>query len=53
MNSRRSIPEAGLWQVRSDWTELGASDPLWAVLVSPEHRHGKWDTDEFFATDGR
>ncbi len=39
-----------LRQVRSDWTELGASDPLWAVLVSPEHRHGRWDTDAFFAT---
>ncbi len=40
----------GLRQVRADWTELGASDPLWAVLVSPANRHGRWDVDEFFAT---
>lgn len=40
----------GLDQVREDWTRLGAADPLWAVLVSPEHRHGRWDTDQFLAT---
>ncbi len=39
-----------LHQIRSDWTELGAPDPLWAVLVSPEHRHGRWDVDEFLTT---
>jgi SAM-dependent methyltransferase len=40
----------GLDQVRADWTRLGAADPLWAVLVSPEHRHGRWDTEQFLAT---
>lgn len=40
----------GLDQVRADWTRLGAADPLWAVLVSPEHRHGRWDTEHFLAT---
>src|SRR3954469_21607889 len=40
----------GLDQVREDWTRLGAADPLWAVLVSPEHRHGRWDVDQFLTT---
>ena len=40
----------GLDQVREDWTRLGAADPLWAVLVSPEHRHGRWDPEQFLAT---
>jgi SAM-dependent methyltransferase len=40
----------GLDQVREDWTRLGAADPLWAVLVSPEHRHGRWDVDRFLTT---
>jgi len=32
--------------VRRDWTALGESDPLWAVLVRP----GGWELDEFLAT---
>ncbi|WP_405429074.1 class I SAM-dependent methyltransferase [Micromonospora sp. NBC_00617] len=36
--------------VRRDWTKLGAEDPLWAVLVQPGKRGGRWDVDEFLAT---
>lgn len=34
-------------QVRSDWTLLGAEDPLWAVHVAPDKRGGRWDVEEF------
>src|SRR4029450_13275272 len=37
-------------RIRADWTRLGADDPLWAVLVRPEARHGKWDPEAFLAT---
>jgi ubiquinone/menaquinone biosynthesis C-methylase UbiE len=37
-------------QVRRDWETLGASDPLWAVLMKPGTRHGGWDRDAFLAT---
>jgi SAM-dependent methyltransferase len=40
----------GLNQTRRDWTALGAADPLWAVLVAPGKRGGRWDVDEFLAT---
>lgn len=36
--------------VRRDWTRLGAEDPLWAVLLLPGKRGGRWDVDEFFET---
>ncbi|MER7587883.1 class I SAM-dependent methyltransferase [Micromonospora sp. NPDC127501] len=36
--------------VRRDWTKLGAEDPLWAVLVEPGKRGGRWDVGEFLAT---
>ncbi|GAA3672053.1 hypothetical protein GCM10022224_040290 [Nonomuraea antimicrobica] len=37
-------------EIGKDWTELGRSDPLWAVLTEPGKRHGKWSDDEFMAT---
>jgi SAM-dependent methyltransferase len=40
-------------QVRADWTRLGAEDPLWAVLVDPDKRGGRWDADEFLAVGSR
>jgi SAM-dependent methyltransferase len=40
----------GLDQVRRDWETLGASDPLWAVLMKPGTRHGGWDIEDFLAT---
>lgn len=39
-----------LERTRADWTALGAQDPLWAVLVTPEGRHDGWDPDAFLAT---
>src|SRR3954447_8717775 len=40
-------------QVRADWTRLGAEDPLWAVLVDPDKRGGRWDAEEFLAVGRR
>jgi SAM-dependent methyltransferase len=34
---------------KRDWDDLGRVDPLWAILTSPEQRHGKWNPDAFFA----
>lgn len=39
-------------QVRADWTRLGAEDPLWAVLLEPGKRGGRWAVDDFLA-EGR
>src|SRR6478672_3475874 len=39
-----------LHQIRSDWTALGTDDPLWAVLATPDRRHGRWDAEAFLAT---
>jgi SAM-dependent methyltransferase len=38
---------------REDWEVLGAADPLWAVLVRDDGRHGRWDPDEFLETGRR
>jgi 2-polyprenyl-3-methyl-5-hydroxy-6-metoxy-1,4-benzoquinol methylase len=32
------------------WTELGESDPMWAVLTAVDKRGRKWQPEEFFAT---
>jgi ubiquinone/menaquinone biosynthesis C-methylase UbiE len=40
-------------RTRRDWTRLGARDPLWAVLVTPDGRHHGWDPEEFLATGRR
>lgn len=37
-------------ELKTVWENLGRVDPLWAVMSSPEHRHGKWDLDDFMAT---
>jgi SAM-dependent methyltransferase len=34
---------------RSDWEELGAEDPLWAILSEPSKRGGRWDLAQFLA----
>lgn len=33
-----------------DWDDLGALDPLWAVLSAPHGKYGRWDEAEFFRT---
>ncbi len=40
-------------ETRADWTELGAADPLWAVLVDPSTKNGAWDIEDFLATGRR
>lgn len=40
----------GLERIRKDWTRLGAEDPLWAVLVTPEARGDRWRVEDFLAT---
>lgn len=39
-----------LGDVQRDWTKLGEDDPLWAVLIQPGTRGGRWDVDDFLAT---
>lgn len=38
-----------LRRLRRTWNALGAEDPLWAILSSPDKRGGRWDSAEFFA----
>jgi SAM-dependent methyltransferase len=38
-----------LKRLRGVWNELGADDPLWAILSSPDKRGRRWDAAEFFA----
>lgn len=35
---------------REQWEKLGAYDPYWAVLTSPNKKGGKWDINDFFDT---
>lgn len=35
---------------RRDWEALAELDPLYAILSTPEAKHGGWDTDAFLAT---
>jgi ubiquinone/menaquinone biosynthesis C-methylase UbiE len=37
---------------RRHWNKLAKTDPLWAVLTSPEKKGNRWTIEEFFA-DGR
>jgi SAM-dependent methyltransferase len=39
-----------LEQLRAEWTRLGDTDPLWAVLSNPGKRGGLWEPAEFFDT---
>lgn len=42
-----------LIETQRNWDELGKTDPLWAILTSPDRKGGKWDLAEFFATGRR
>jgi ubiquinone/menaquinone biosynthesis C-methylase UbiE len=37
-------------RTRASWEDLGALDPLWAILSDSAHQYGRWNIDEFFAT---
>lgn len=39
-----------LWQTRRHWEKFARTDPLWAVLTSPDKAGNRWQLDEFFAT---
>lgn len=39
-----------LERLRRVWNELGADDPLWAILSDPAKRGRRWDAEEFFAS---
>jgi SAM-dependent methyltransferase len=39
-----------LEQLRTEWSRLGTTDPLWAVLSNPGKRGGLWEPAEFFET---
>jgi ubiquinone/menaquinone biosynthesis C-methylase UbiE len=39
-----------LGDVQRDWTRLGQEDPLWAVLIKPGTKGGRWDIDDFLST---
>jgi len=36
--------------LRGNWEQFAAEDPLWAILTDPSKRGGKWDPEEFFRT---
>jgi len=42
-----------LERLRATWAELGATDPLWAVVTKKDKRGGKWDPREFLQTGER
>ena len=35
---------------RSQWDQLGRTDPLWAILTQPDCKGGRWEPDAFFHT---
>jgi SAM-dependent methyltransferase len=35
---------------KKHWEDMGDLDPYWAILTSPDTKHGKWDVDKFFGT---
>jgi 2-polyprenyl-3-methyl-5-hydroxy-6-metoxy-1,4-benzoquinol methylase len=37
-----------LEELRANWNELGATDPLWAILSVPEYKGNRWNVEEFF-----
>jgi SAM-dependent methyltransferase len=39
---------ADLRTVRSNWEVYARTDPMWAILMDPAKRHGKWDPRAFF-----
>lgn len=39
-----------LAELEKNWNQLGADDPLWAVLSDPQKKNGGWDPGVFFKT---
>jgi SAM-dependent methyltransferase len=39
-----------LKDVQRHWDVFGRTDPLWAIMVRPDKRHGRWKYVDFFAS---
>jgi SAM-dependent methyltransferase len=37
-------------KLQANWNRFGETDPLWAILVDPAKKGGKWEKSEFFET---
>jgi len=37
-------------ELQKNWDEFGKTDPLWAIIVSPDKKGNKWRIDGFFRT---
>jgi len=35
-------------RLRANWEEIASVDPLWAILIEPGRRNGRWPISEFF-----
>lgn len=35
-------------ELKEQWDAFGKQDPLWAILVVPDKRHGRWNVASFF-----
>lgn len=46
----RQVGHVQLRQQEQDWNELAELDPYWAILIEPNKRFGRWNSEEFFAT---
>jgi SAM-dependent methyltransferase len=44
------VPAPDLAAHQREWEAIASLDPYWAVLSDPEHKFGRWDDQEFFAT---
>ncbi len=42
-----------LEDVQGNWEKFAQSDPMWAALMDPEKRGGRWRRKDFFATGER
>ncbi|MDE3100327.1 MAG: methyltransferase domain-containing protein [Verrucomicrobiota bacterium] len=50
MKSSPDHPATAWEKLARTWEELGAQDPLWAVVSLPDKRGGRWDLAEFMET---
>lgn len=35
-------------EINKNWTDLGSSDPMWAILADPAKKGNRWSQEEFF-----
>jgi SAM-dependent methyltransferase len=39
-----------LEEINKNWTALGTTDPMWAILTDPAKKGNRWSPEEFFET---